>query len=385
MKILITGFNRNQCVRKFYLRQQLSVLSSVYSLYNCLTDMGHEVIQKEIELGEDLSEYDKVFVYAAGPRQRVGINVYKGLYAISERPDAIIAYDDWQVNDIFNGLEKCKDDSELFAQFVLDNNGIEESILEKYKPNIKKGVLQLLKRENPVLICAYNSDHLNDDSYGPHTLFDGNYSKDLVFGYNPNPYNRNRKNGDFGNEGPEDPDFDSENHVPEEIEEFVKRRQFNFASLLQGRTLSWIKKIGINRKDLEDPEKECFLNGWPVIGYGKRGNQKRLKEAEICKVFNTDWVCLMPAYKFKKSGWWRIRVLQVADGKSILFGDPDELKIYYGQDFEYLNVTALELTNMTDDELTKIANSQHDALYKLHPLCKETQKKEIQKVLNFKA
>ena len=58
MKILVTGMNKNQVTENFYLRQQLKVVPSHYSLLRCLRDMGHEVEQRIVKVGEDLSEYD---------------------------------------------------------------------------------------------------------------------------------------------------------------------------------------------------------------------------------------------------------------------------------------------------------------------------------------
>ena len=55
MKILITGMNKNQCTENFYLRQQLSVVPSHYSLMRCLKDMGREVEQRLVKIGEDHS------------------------------------------------------------------------------------------------------------------------------------------------------------------------------------------------------------------------------------------------------------------------------------------------------------------------------------------
>ena len=43
MKILVTGMNKNQVTENFYLKQQLRVVPSHYSLLRCLRDMGHTV------------------------------------------------------------------------------------------------------------------------------------------------------------------------------------------------------------------------------------------------------------------------------------------------------------------------------------------------------
>ena len=67
MKILITGMNKNQTTKDFYLRQQLKVVPSHYSLIRCLEDMGYEVEQRLVKIGEDLSDYDKVICFLASP------------------------------------------------------------------------------------------------------------------------------------------------------------------------------------------------------------------------------------------------------------------------------------------------------------------------------
>ena len=63
MKILITGFNKEQCTKDYYLGKELKILNSHYSLIRCLEDMGHEIEQRTVSIGEDLSGYDKVIIY----------------------------------------------------------------------------------------------------------------------------------------------------------------------------------------------------------------------------------------------------------------------------------------------------------------------------------
>ena len=63
MNVLITGMNKNQCTRDFFLSQQLKVVPSHYSLIRCLEDMGHIVTQRPVVIGESLDEYDEVIVF----------------------------------------------------------------------------------------------------------------------------------------------------------------------------------------------------------------------------------------------------------------------------------------------------------------------------------
>ncbi len=380
-KILITGFNKNQCTRKFYLRQQLKVVPSHYSLWNCLTDMGYEVDQREVQLCEDLSGYDEVIVFIAGPRQLVATTVYEGLWAISQRPDCILAFDDWQVPDLFKGVAKCASEKELFADFILGVNKVAKEDVHGYAKQFLAAIETITAKENRMLISAFRTEHTGmPNDFGPHLLFDEiQYPRERLFVYNPNPYHRNRRPGDLGHEGPEDPTWVSAERL-QPWQPVPKERRFNFASLVQSKTQKWLKKQGYTGNPKNDEEGE--INGWPVDLYGSKAeSQKRLTEDQMCAVFQRDWACLMPGYEHAGSGWWRARPLQAADAGCILIGDQKELAVYYGTDFPLLGLTAHDLTVASEEELEEIALAQAKALYALHPLDASVQKAELKAVL----
>lgn len=383
-KILITGMNKQQCNRKFYLyRSQLKVVPSHYSLWNCLTDMGYEVDQRQVTLGEDLSGYDEVIVFIAGPRQLVATTVYEGLWAISQRPDCILAFDDWQVPDLFKGVAKCADWKELSADFILGVNKKELSDIEPYRAQLLQAIDVITAKKNRMLISAFRTEHLDDaESFGAHLLFDKiDYPRDRLFVYNPNPFHRNRSGSDLLHEGAEDPtwkagpvDFTAFAHMGD------KERRFNFASLVQSKTQKWLKKQGYTGNPKDD--EAGFIGTWPVDLYGSKAeSQKRLTEDQMCAVFQRDWGCLMPGYEHAGSGWWRARPLQAADAACILIGEPKELAVYYGADFPLLDLNASDITRATDDELLEIAVAQREAIYRVHPLDKAVQRAELQAVL----
>lgn len=388
-KILITGMNKNQCTRKFYLRQQLKVVPSHYSLFNCLTEMGYEVDQRQVQLGEDLSGYDEVIVFIAGPRQLVATTVYEGLYAISQRPDCILAFDDWQVPDLFKGIAKCEDWEELSASFILGVNKKMREDIEPFKKQLLKGISVITAKQNRMLISAFRTEHLGQpDEYGPHLLFDNiSYPRDRLFVYNPNPCHRNRVPGDLLHEGEEDPTWKSALNFGEdavvvyhEMRSPEKERRFNFASLVQSKTQKWLKKQGYTGNPKND--EEGTIGGWAVDLYGSKAEtQKRLTEDQMCAVFQRDWGCLMPGYEHAGSGWWRARPLQAADAGCILIGEPKEMYVYYGKDNPVATLTALDLINATDAELRELAAEQRRAIYEVHPLDKAVQRAELEAVL----
>ncbi len=384
MKILITGMNKSQSVRKHYLRMQLRVVPSHYSLVNCLMAMGHEVDQRPIVLGEDLSMYDEIIVFIAGPRQLVATAVFEGLYAISQKPNCILAFDDWQVPDLFKGIAKCDNNSnELFAPFILDVN---KKTLEEVKPfeyNFMLALNTITSMKNRMLISAFRTEHVGDiENYGPHLLFDKiNYPPDRLFVYNPNPFHRNRTWLDDDHEGEEDPTFNKSQRLSVSlIERPLKERRFNFASLVQSKTQKWLKKQGYTGNPKDDEQGN--IGGWPVDLYGSKAEtQKRLTEDQMVQVITRDWGCLMPGYEHAGSGWWRARPLQCADAGSILLGDDKELRVYYGEDYPFYGLNAKDLVYATDMELAEIADAQARALWRVHPLDKPTQIAELEEVL----
>ena len=363
---------------------QLKVVPSHYSLFNALVDMGHEVEQRQVTIGEDLSMYDEVIVFIAGPRQLVATTVYEGLWAISQKPDCILAFDDWQVPDLFKGVAKCDGNrDELFAQFILDVNKKTIADVEPFEQQFMTALKIITAMKNRMLISAFRTEHLGDaENYGPHLLFDKiNYPRDRLFVYNPNPYHRNRKPGDLGHEGAEDPAWVRPSMTFDDpAADVLKERRFNFASLVQSRTQKWLKKQGYTGNPKNDEEGD--IGGWAVDLYGSKAEtQKRLTEDQMCAVFQRDWACLMPGYDHAGSGWWRARPLQAADAGCILLGEPKEMQVYYGKNEPIAYLKATDLIKCTDDDLRSLAEAQREAIYRLHPLDKSVQQAELRAVL----
>lgn len=384
-KILITGMNTSQSTRKFYIRQQLKLISSTYSIYNCLVDMGYDVEQRSPAIGEDLSMYDEVIVYMTAPRSLVTTRLFEALWAISQHPNCILAFDDWQVGDVFaaNAAVAGKN-HELFADFVLKVNDKTADQIKPYEAQFMAAFDTIAAMKNRILACTFSAKHLNDDeNYGPHLLFNKNdYPRDRIFSYNPSPYYRNRKPGDYGHEGAEDPTWTGTPPTGEVVLP-EKERRFNFASLVQSRTQKWLKKQGYTG----DPKKDeaGTINSWPVDLYGSRADsQKRLTEDKMCQVIARDWGCLLPGYYHAGSGWHRNRVTQCADANAIIVGDEKELRVYYGDKYSWYSLKASDLTELSDEELAIIAADQKKCLYDLHPLDKSIQQKELSVVLSTK-
>jgi hypothetical protein len=341
MKILITGMNKLQCTEDFYASQQLKVVPSHYSLIRCLRDMGHEVEQRVVNIGENLDKYDKVIVYIHNPSGFAAF-VYNALYTIARRRDCTLAFDDWQTDSIYSGLLALRDPEKLFRKYVLESHtNIPENVTD-WENDFIEALDLIQSKQNRMLISAFAGGD-------PTLLLD--YPRELMFTYNPNPYHLNRKPNVLAGES--------------------KERIFNFAGLIQDKTKKWLKAQGITDND------------WPLMKYGSRKDgQDRVTEDVMVNIYAGHWGILMPGYFHAGSGWWRARPLQVADAGSILIGDPKEMMIYYG-DERLANVKAKDLVELCDKELEDLAAAQREALYRLHPLNKEVEKAELDACLKY--
>jgi hypothetical protein len=287
--------------------------------------------------------------------------LYTGLYAIQARPDAIIAFDDWQVKDIFKALEKLQEhdandrEDRIIKPYIMDIQvkKYKADELRKYRGHFIAGTRVITSKTNKLLLSAFQGGDISKVGLG--------WDPGLTYTYDPNPYHLNRTpENDYHTQ---DPFAQFEKHTPES-----KVRAWNFASLLHGKTATWLKRQGCT---------------WPVSMFGQRkGENKtaRLTEDEMCYVFHSQWGSLMPGYPHAGSGWWRARPLQVADAGSMLLCDEAEGKNLYGPGGGPPNASYVEELGTT--ELAVIAAYQKDAFYELHrPHDKRKQREAIERVM----
>ena len=361
-KILITGMNKLQCTKDFFLGQQLQVVPSHYSTIRCLEDMGYEVEQRPVTLGEDLSGYDEVIVYIHSIQAFCQF-LWAGLYAVHARPNCIIAFDDWQFKQIYSTIETYKqkleeNDEGVFRQYLFDlwQGKEDKETVMKYKDQYIEACNIITSKENRLLVSAFAGGDLSTLELG--------WKEENVYQFNPNPYHLNRTEANGYGTGT----VALDNFFGDKPE---KEMKWNFASLVQEKTRKWLKA--------QQPDDWK----WEIVYYGaKRGKYKseRKTEPEMVKVFEQQWGCLMPGYFHAGSGWWRARPLQVADASSIIIGDKPEMMVYY-QDDELAGLKVQDVEAMDKTQLIATAKAQRDALYDNHPLDKMVQQQEMTRIL----
>lgn len=340
-KILITGFYKSHTDEFYFKSTVLQVVSSLYSLIQCLRSLNYDVEVRPVKPGENLKHFDDVIVYIGNPSSFSTPYTYGALYAISNRPDCIIAFDDWQISEILKNYNNYNEEN-IQRKFLIEMNKTTTDEVKPFIKDIMKGVEIVKNLQNKTLVTTFEGGN-------PELLFARNKIPPAIFTFNPNPYHINKK--------------------PNKILSSPKERVFNFAGLCQKETKKWLKAQKIEE------------TGWELKLYGSRKDgQDRVVEQQMVQIYSEQWGILMAGYYHAGSGWWRARPLQVADAGSILIGEPSEMIILYN-DFELSNIRPIDLIDKTDNQLKEIAAAQKEALYKTHPLDKEVTKQELLKCL----
>ena len=352
MKILITGMNFLQCVEDYYLRQDLNVVPTQYALVKCLRDMGHQVDQRPVKIGEDLKEYDKVIAFIHSPAGFARY-LYNGLWAIHKRPDCILSIDDWQADSIWEGITRLNADN-IFRPYLKDMAADVPEDVEKYKKNLLEAVDIIKAMKNQLVIAAFMKGNIS--KMVPW------YPKHLLNTYHLNPYHLNRR--------PENAFTGDDDRVILEdmlINPKDKKKEWAFVSLVQNKTRKYLKNMNLS---------------WNVNFFGgMRGEFKspRLKEPEMCNAYQQHWGCLVPRYYHAGSGFWRPRVFQVADSHSILCVHPDEGMVY--SEAHIVNPNDVEQMDLS--QLIDLARRQKEGLYDNHPLDKKITRKQLKHILDY--
>lgn len=340
-KILVTGFTRAACTRNFHDKSQIGLCTAHYSFVEALEDMGWEVDQRPVTAGENLSAYDKVVVFLMHVSP-YNTYMYGALWAISQRPDAHLAIEDWQSPKNINTWSKDIDKvlNSITNDYYINNVVAEKELKPEWKSAFRDALSIIASGTRPITLPA----HLGGDF----KMLFTNWDSTKIHSWYAPPYTLHR---DLGVSLYEEP----------------KKRVFNFAGLIQSETEKWFNKV---TKDVT----------WQIMQYGSKSkNQKRLTELEMVSVFKDHWGILMAGYWHAGSGWWRARPQQTADVGSILICEDKEGKIF-GE--PYVGLTCSKLESMTDAELEKLALNQKEAYYTTQPMDKSITRKQIEDYLS---
>ena len=318
MKILVTGFNALSIGTA---RSPLNIATSARILPTVLKELGHDVTHKAIIPGEDVSMYDKVFVFVFGPNSLSARYWYGAAYTIIKRPDAIISIDDWQTKDSVQG----------FGTFSRGHWRIWKKLSQAGNPvgKVYWDEAQSYKKEIEDLVDTFAFEKW------PHTLLvpaydGGNYNElgikaNKIINWDPTPYTDTYLNH-----------TDNDNLFSKENKE--KEKAWILASLVSKD--SWFNKQVFN---------------WNVKRFGNvKEKQVRLKEHELFEEYKKVWGMISPPHyhTMRGSGWWRVRYKIANDAGNIIYAHPEEAKVLG------LNIDLKIIENGSNEELKELISSQ---------------------------
>jgi len=273
--LLLTGSTPMQVGSK---KTQLKIVTAASCWAAAFESMGYAVDWRAVTPGEDLSAYDAVVACLNKPNSITSNYFHGAAWALSQRSDAVVAIDDWQVGELISGLQTCARSAERL--FRLRGSDIDQ----RTKTIVHETVISMTERwQRSVLVPV---------------LGDGDVSllgipSDVVVSVDPTP--------------------------------FALRYDRTYAGSKEKR---WVQ-ASLLRKPLT-------ASTWPVEGYGNSDHseggigpagenaQPRLPESELFTVYERAWGVISPAHPHAGSGWWRVRYLMAADAGCVLNADPAE-------------------------------------------------------------
>lgn len=323
MKVLVTGFTSKGIGTN---KNVLEIATAANCLPRALRECGIEVDHRVVVPGDDISEYDKVVVFAFAPNSLPSSYLYGGLYTLLKRPDAYIALDDWQTRDIPNGCRTFarEDHWRLWKRVSKAGNSVGKKFFDEAQP---------YKKEMEDLITELGFKKWNFKVLAP--MYDGGDSSQLgidceeIIPWDPTPVTDSYR-------AKKDTLFSALEHHGD------KEREWIMASLIQ-------KQSWLNRQNFT----------WKVTGYGNVNlGQKRITEPELYKEYlRVRGILIPPHYHtIKGSGWWRVRYGMIADAGCIAYGDLEETKLF-GYSYKIRNN---DIEYMSDKGLDDLAQAQKE-------------------------
>lgn len=321
---LVTGMTPTQCGSS---RTALRIATAAAAIARALEAAGFMVYHGVVDPGDDLSCYDVVMVGLSKPNAIACGNMWSGLEAIRQRPDATFYVDDWQVDDIIAGFRCYARDHQRITR--LERRGLEQARALKIVADLAAVVDSMADGWTNRTVVPI---HGGPNGVGDLSLLGLPPRCDVL---------------------PWDP---STLIYPYPVPPVAKERRWLFASLLQ------------------KPEElaRYQAGGWPVAAFGNaargrggvgrsdRDAQNRIPEPELAVEYARSWGVVSPAHRVSGSGWWRVRYQIAASVRSIVSGPMSEARLL-GPAY-ILAANPQTVMEMTDATLERVAQAQRENL-----------------------
>lgn len=335
MKILISGVT---ALHKNTGRRRTDYISIPQMLAETLTDMGHEVEHRGVEPGEDLTRFDRAFVFLNNPHSLTGAQPYGCFWAMHQLGEnCIIGVDDWQqplqVPKAYRTIseagffdEKCG----FFRKFNDDERW------HPYREGLRHGFLDWVHHD--VLIPAH--------SWSGADLSKLHYKGSLGYQFFWDPSSCEY----------------SQKFEPQQVLNYATRDRAWIHASLQHHNKG-LKALGLDER-----------SSWELLRFGhKYGDSPKamISERDVASLYGTHTGCVSVGYEHSGSGYWRTRFQLAARAKCIVLADERDADImsdaYKIRPHEVEGLSNLELQKIADDQRNWfMATAASNGAVKLH-------------------
>jgi len=285
---------------------------SLRSLFRVLDEAGHAYEFRPVVPGEVLDEYDALIVEMSSAARTWGAGHLLGsIWCFAQDRPSIAFYDDWNVRSADGAIRQLAGNPNLmFEGFIRYRNA---DSAEPHRQALERALAGFFESDGPKRVIA-------GFAWGDKALI-SDHPFDLVF----------------------DPStiMLQEPFLPQPI---IRERRWVLAT--------WENRWGWAAK---------LHHRWPFEEYGKQKYGKsKLPLPQLCERYAVCWGAVVPPYYHAGSGFWRTRLVHMAQARSLFALDPRDA-IALGDPFATDWITYEELN---DNELSAIAESHATAFWK---------------------
>lgn len=317
MRILITGCTSSQVGGNP--RYRYATQAPIYE--RVLSGLGHEVDRRPVEPGENLDGYHRVIVFVAPGIDVWSIYQLGAWYALDARPDAFLAYEDWQVAKIAGAARTQRDRPRyLWGSSVAQQRRFFDVARKHHQEAIERTV-ELLALAGEVPWRLIVSVH----GYGNAKLLEPILPQARrVYALDPT----------------------SALHAQGIKKSSLRERAWVLAAL--GSRERWVKAQRLT---------------WKIIKFG-HGGLRVANEMEIVREYARCWGVLAPEYPdpISAAGWWRPRFYYAARaGAVVLCGENDAARSWLSSPY---NVGGKGIEGLSAKQRAAVADEQAEWFFR---------------------
>jgi hypothetical protein len=301
------------------------ILTVIQPLDLILNVMGHKVFQKVVTVGEDLSVYDKIFLFVFPP-EKIGVTRRYGAIDCYARykDKCVLCFDDWQYYQFQGAILNCAR-SGRFWNWVDKFPGFARK--EDVKAIITGGKIV----RDRIMEAAIELGTTPGSNFCIPKFSWGNLpmrltTKKKVFTFDPSRFAIDW----------------IYNHYDLEFPPIKRERRWVLASLFE-----------------HDKYIHNLTLTWPILRVGHKKTQQVYNEEQLCKIYQDNWGILSPNYPTSGDGWWRARWIFSYMFENIMLVTPQEMGSLKGFSF-VPNITE----QAKEDKLEALAKFQKETLEK---------------------